>query len=76
VFPLTSPVVMAPFNGHAITGALLSRYSDVLVIRGGAMIALVGITILHFQDSRVVERFSQADMLGLLVRIGAVPAPA
>jgi predicted ester cyclase len=42
----------------------------------GTEIALPGITILHFQDSRVVERFSQADMLGLLVQIGAVPAPA
>jgi predicted ester cyclase len=42
----------------------------------GTEIALPGITILHFKDSRVVERFSQADMLGLLVQIGAVPAPA
>jgi len=41
----------------------------------GAEIALPGITILHFGDDRVVERFSQADMLGLLVQIGAMPAP-
>lgn len=39
-------------------------------------IILPGITILHFEGERVVERFSQADMLGLLVQIGAVPAPA
>jgi predicted ester cyclase len=39
-------------------------------------IALPGITILHFEGERVVERFSQADMLGLLVQIGALPAPA
>ena len=39
-------------------------------------ITLPGITILHFDGARVVERFSQADMLGLLVQIGAVPAPA
>ena len=39
-------------------------------------IALPGITILHFERERVVERFSQADMLGLLVQIGAIPAPA
>lgn len=38
-------------------------------------IALPGITILHFEGDRVVERFSQADMLGLLVQLGAVPAP-
>jgi len=42
----------------------------------GTAITLPGITILHFQGDRVLERFSQADMLGLLVQIGAVPAPA
>ena len=41
----------------------------------GAAIALPGVTI-HLDGERVVERFSQADMLGLLVQIGAVPAPA
>jgi predicted ester cyclase len=39
-------------------------------------IALPGITILHFAGETVIERFSQADMLGLLVQIGAVRAPA
>lgn len=39
-------------------------------------ISLPGITILHFEGDRVIERFSQADMLGLLVQIGAVPQPA
>lgn len=39
-------------------------------------ITLPGITILHFEGAQVIERFSQADMLGLLVQIGAVPAPA
>jgi predicted ester cyclase len=40
--------------------------------------SISGITILRFAPSsdRVVERFSQADMLGLMVQIGAVPAPA
>jgi len=42
----------------------------------GNQIVLPGITILHFEGERVVERFSQADMLGLLIQIGAVPAPA
>lgn len=32
-------------------------------------------TVLHFRDGRVVERWSTADMLGLLVQIGAVPPP-
>jgi len=42
----------------------------------GTAIAWPGITILHFRGDRVIERFSQADMLGLLMQIGAVPAPA
>jgi predicted ester cyclase len=42
----------------------------------GIEIALPGLTILHFRGDRVVERFSNADMLGLLVQLGAVPAPA
>jgi len=39
-------------------------------------IVLPGITILHFEGDRVIERFSQADMLGLLAQLGAFPAPA
>jgi steroid delta-isomerase-like uncharacterized protein len=42
----------------------------------GREIALPGITILRFDGDRVIERWSQADMLGLLVQLGAVPAPA
>jgi predicted ester cyclase len=42
----------------------------------GTSIALPGITILRFSEGRCVERWSQADMLGLLVQLGAVPAPA
>jgi predicted ester cyclase len=42
----------------------------------GTAITLPGITLLHFRGDHVIERFSQADMLGLLVQLGAVPAPA
>ena len=41
----------------------------------GTAVALPGITILHFRAGRCVQRWSSADMLGLLVQIGAVPAP-
>jgi hypothetical protein len=44
------------------TGIRLKR-----VPASGTAIALPGITILHFRGDRVIERFSQADMLGLLV---------
>jgi predicted ester cyclase len=42
----------------------------------GTDAAIPGITILHFAGDRVVERWSQSDMLGFLVQVGAVPAPA
>ncbi len=42
----------------------------------GTDMALPGITILHFRSDQVIERFSYADMLGLLVQVGAGPAPA
>lgn len=42
----------------------------------GTTITLPGITILHFRGDRVTERFLQAGMLGLLVQLAAMPAPA
>ena len=42
----------------------------------GTEVAVPGITILHFEGEQVVERWSQADLLGFLVQVGAVPAPA
>lgn len=41
----------------------------------GRAIALRGITILRFEGSAVVERWSCADMLGLLIQLGAIPPP-
>jgi len=42
----------------------------------GRKIVLRGITILRFEDDKVIERWSSADMLGLLIQLGAVPTPA
>jgi steroid delta-isomerase-like uncharacterized protein len=39
----------------------------------GKQISMAGITILRFADGKCVERWSQADSLGLLMQIGAVP---
>ena len=58
----------------AMTGRHVQEFMGVPAT--GTAITLPGITILHFRGDRVVERFSQADMLGLLVQVGAVPAPA
>jgi steroid delta-isomerase-like uncharacterized protein len=41
----------------------------------GREVELAGITILAFRDGRVVERWTQADMLGLMGQIGALPPP-
>ncbi len=41
----------------------------------GKPIQLPGITILRFREGKCVERWSQADFLGLLQQIGAIPSP-
>ena len=56
-----------------MTGRHVAEFMGVPATR--TEISLPGITILQFRGDRVIERFSQADMLGLLVQIGAVPAP-
>ena len=50
-----------PFNGLPATGKAIS---------------LPGITILRFANGKCVERWSQADFLGLLQQLGALPGPA
>jgi predicted ester cyclase len=57
-----------------LTGKHVGEYLGVPAT--GIDIAMACITIMHFSGDRVVERWSQADMLGLLVQLGAVPAPA
>ena len=42
----------------------------------GASATFVITTILRFDDGQCVERWSTADMYGLMVQLGAVPAPA
>jgi predicted ester cyclase len=41
----------------------------------GRAYSLPGITILRFRGDRVVERWTSADFLGLMVQLGAIPAP-
>ncbi len=42
----------------------------------GRPYVLEGITIMRFRGDQVVERWTSADFLGLMVQLGAVPAPA
>jgi hypothetical protein len=41
----------------------------------GRRYAMSGITIMRHVNNRAVERWSCADMLGLLIGLGAIPAP-
>ncbi len=41
----------------------------------GKQVTLPGMTILRFVGGKCVERWSQADFLGLLQQLGALPAP-
>ena len=45
------------------------------VPKSGSDYILPGITILQFSGGRVAERWSSADMLGLMMQIGAIPMP-
>lgn len=41
----------------------------------GKQVVVTGITILRFADGKCVERWNQADFLGLLQQLGVIPAP-
>lgn len=45
------------------------------VPKSGTDYVLPDITILQFADAKVIERWSNADMLGLMMQIGAIPMP-
>jgi predicted ester cyclase len=42
----------------------------------GRQIRVTGMTIMRITNGQIVERWSEADFLGLMQQIGAVPAPA
>ena len=41
----------------------------------GSRVEITGHSTYHFRDGKVVERWTNADLLGILVQLGAVPAP-
>lgn len=38
-------------------------------------VVMGGITILRFRDGKIVERWQNADLMGLMQQLGAIPAP-
>lgn len=85
-------MLMAAFPGGQLTGEDVLQDGDKVVVRfklegphggeflgvaaTGAPVVLTGQTILRFRGDKVVERWQTADLLGVMVQIGAVPAPA
>lgn len=41
----------------------------------GNRVEMNGMTILRFEDGKCVERWQNADMMGLMRQLGAIPAP-
>ncbi|GAA0941568.1 ester cyclase [Pseudonocardia zijingensis] len=41
----------------------------------GRAVILNGQTAMRFRDGRVVERWTSSDLLGLMIQLGAIPAP-
>jgi predicted ester cyclase len=73
------------FHEHLVDGDLYScRFAVSGEHRGdfmgvpatGRPYVLQGITIMRFRGDQVVERWTAADFLSLMVQLGAVPAPA
>jgi predicted ester cyclase len=42
----------------------------------GRRVTMTGITIMRFANGKVVERWSENDLMGLLIQLGAMPAPS
>lgn len=67
-------------NGDRIVARFVQRGRHEGTLLGvpptGRDVEIAGITIMAFRDGRVVERWASADLLGVLVQVGAVPAPA
>ena len=84
-------MTFAAFDGPQLTFHEVFSNGDRLVIRftmtgthrgefmgiapTGRDVAVDGITILHFRNGKCVERWSNADMLGWFVQLGAVEPP-
>jgi predicted ester cyclase len=57
----------------AVTGRHIGEFMGVQST--GREVVVPGITIMRFAGGQVIERFSQADGLGLLLQLGALPTP-
>ena len=79
-FPDTHADIEAMYvEGDALTLRLRFSGTHTGTFQGippsGRPISIGGITILRFGAQRCVERWAVADFLGLMIQIGAIPAP-
>ena len=84
-------MLMGAFPGGQLVGNEILQDGDKVVVRftltgkhegeflgvapTGKPIELTGITIFHFKGDKIVERWQAADILGVMVQIGAIPPP-
>lgn len=84
-------MLMAAFPGGQLAGNDILQDGEKVIVRftltgkhggdflgvpaTGKPVELNGITILHFKGNKVVERWQSADILGVMVQIGAIPPP-
>ncbi len=64
-------LVTTRFTGHG------THQGEIMGIPAtGKEVAFSGIVILRFADGKIVERWEEFDVMGMMVQLGAIPAPA
>ncbi len=64
-------LAMVRFTGHG------THHDEIMGIPAtGKEVSFSGVVILRFADGRMVERWEQFDVMGMMVQLGAIPAQA
>ena len=64
-------LVMVRFTGHGThQGELMG------IPATGKEVAFSGVVILRFANGKMVERWEEFDMMGMMMQLGVIPAPA
>ena len=64
-------LVTTRFTGHGThQGELMG------IPATGKEVTFSGIVILRFSNGKIVERWEEFDMMGMMMQLGAIPAPA
>ena len=64
-------LAMVRFTGHG------THQGEIMGIPAtGREVAFSGVVILRFANGKMVERWEEFDMMGMMMQLGAIPAPA